>query len=1112
MKRFQIILAPRPRRRELEILFLVFTFFFLCIISANSQEKGFRKIWNFSHDDYNAHEQNWAVLQGKNGLMYFGNNTCLLEYDGISWNKIKVPKDMAIRSLAMDSNGKIYVGGQGDFGFLQSNEAGTMEYKSLLEKVDKKDQGFYDVWILNCIENDVYFQTFSGIFRLRQGKIKAWGSPKKMILYSFQFNNKLYYQERNAGIFRLDDDTTRLVSSFKLFRNNQITFALPATANEIYLSTFPYVGLFKCDFSNIESSGEKILSIQTTAADSIFKNNLLYRALKLNDGNYALGTIGGGVIIINGKGGVVRQINSGSGLQNDLIYGMIQDREGNIWMALNSGISRVDYSSPVTSWRKENNLVNSDLDIVKSGNILYLPGIEKLNFLKNNKIDEIRTGSVSINCSSSLLFKIPQDTARTILLIGTQHDGLLSILNNKVKIVCIARNSIWALYQSRKNPSRLFIGMNGYLASVVFKNNSWHIEGNIKGVNYDIRSIQEDSEGNIWLGTQLSGVIKIVPSDSVLKPKLIIQYTKKDGLPSSIWSYIREYKNGLVFITEKGIYRFDSGQKKFISDCRILPQLCDSTNSINEFREDQRGRIWVCYRGKDSLNNSPKNYTGVAIPGAKGKYSWIDLPFKTIREYISRIYPDSDSTVWMGSGNLYFFNGNLNINIPSYAALIRKVLISEDSVIFGGSYKSDTIDSTRGKKLPFRNNSVTFQYSAPTFYDESGTEFQTKLEGFDSEWSKWTKASQKTFNNLTEKNYRFHVRAKNIYDKISKEDIYEFKILPPWYRSFPAYLSYFILFFLGIYTIVRLNTKRLRAANLRLELIVKERTAEVEQQRDVVINQKNQIERIASEVTDSINYARYIQNTIFPKDEKLEEIMREHFVLFKPKDIVSGDFYWVSNIEEMAIIAVGDCTGHGVPGAFMSMLGTAYLNEIVNKEYITHPGVILRRLRKEVIRSLQQKGEMGEQKDGMDVALCTIDHKSMKMQFAGANNPVYIVRDSNIEEASLFLREKKENTRLYEIKGDHMPIGIYYKLDDFNMHEIDIFKGDSIYLFSDGFADQFGGPEGKKFSYGKFRKQLIDLAGKPMKEQKEVLKKSVEEWMGTNSQVDDIIVFGFKIG
>jgi len=278
-----------------------------------------------------------------------------------------------------------------------------------------------------------------------------------------------------------------------------------------------------------------------------------------------------------------------------------------------------------------------------------------------------------------------------------------------------------------------------------------------------------------------------------------------------------------------------------------------------------------------------------------------------------------------------------------------------------------------------------------------------------------------------------------------------------------------------------------------------------------ITEQKVKIETANSEITSSITYAKYIQSAILPGKEQLDSFLKDYFVLFKPRDIVSGDFYWVTKIENNTIIAAIDCTGHGVPGALMSMLGAAFLNETVNKEYITQPAVILSRLRKEVIRFLQQRGEAGEQKDGMDIALCSIDYEKMKLQFAGANNPLFLVRDFKGTELSFENKFTDDEYILYEVKGDKMPVGIHDRMENFTLHEMEIQKGDILYLFSDGFADQFGGPENKKLQYINFKKILLKHCTELMEEQKLNLTKALEDWQGNCDQIDDILVIGIKI-
>jgi len=286
---------------------------------------------------------------------------------------------------------------------------------------------------------------------------------------------------------------------------------------------------------------------------------------------------------------------------------------------------------------------------------------------------------------------------------------------------------------------------------------------------------------------------------------------------------------------------------------------------------------------------------------------------------------------------------------------------------------------------------------------------------------------------------------------------------------------------------------------------------EIEAQRNFVVEQNELLEKQKKAILDSINYAQKIQQATLPDQAVINELIPENFIIFRPRDIVSGDFYWLTRVENQSIIAAADCTGHGVPGAFMSMLGAAFLNEIVNKEYITHPGVILRKLRKEVIEALQQKGEYGEQKDGMDIALCSIDFEKMHLQFAGANNPLCLVRKNDVEIISGARTFNFEDCVLYEIKGDRMPIGIHYRMDNFTMHEVRLHPGDSLYIFSDGYADQFGGPEGEKFKSRSFKELLLQNCQKSMEEQKIILEQKLEEWKEGYEQIDDILVIGFRV-
>lgn len=260
------------------------------------------------------------------------------------------------------------------------------------------------------------------------------------------------------------------------------------------------------------------------------------------------------------------------------------------------------------------------------------------------------------------------------------------------------------------------------------------------------------------------------------------------------------------------------------------------------------------------------------------------------------------------------------------------------------------------------------------------------------------------------------------------------------------------------------------------------------------------INKQKNEILDSITYAKKIQAAMLPPEQYFHEILNDGFILFKPRDIVSGDFFWIKHVNQYVILAAADCTGHGVPGAFMSLLGISYLNEIVQRREITQANQVLNELRKQVRNSLRQHGQAEESKDGIDMALCVIDEKKNTLQYAGANNPLYLFRDKN------------GAPEFTEFKADRMPVGYYQgSFKTFTNKEIQLEYGDVFYLFSDGFVDQKGGKDNKKFMSKKFKDLLLKIHKEPMREQKNILDKTITDWMGDHSQIDDILVLGVRV-
>ncbi len=281
-----------------------------------------------------------------------------------------------------------------------------------------------------------------------------------------------------------------------------------------------------------------------------------------------------------------------------------------------------------------------------------------------------------------------------------------------------------------------------------------------------------------------------------------------------------------------------------------------------------------------------------------------------------------------------------------------------------------------------------------------------------------------------------------------------------------------------------------------LEQKVKERTEEVVRQKEEIENKNGQLEILYKQVTDSILYAKRIQEAILPPDSIIKELVPNSFVLFKPKDIVSGDFYWFDKKDELVYFSTVDCTGHGVPGAFMSLVGHNILKDIVNNTKLKKPADMLNKMREQVVKTLHADADGTKAKDGMDMTLCAIDYKTLELQYAAAYNPLYIIR----------------NGELIEHPANKFPIGAFVgEHKDFDNRAVQLQKGDTIYLFSDGYADQFGGPKGKKFMVGNFRKLLLQVSSYAITEQKQVLDKALTDWQGTHEQVDDVLLIGVRI-
>ncbi|MFY9309693.1 MAG: SpoIIE family protein phosphatase [Bacteroidia bacterium] len=406
--------------------------------------------------------------------------------------------------------------------------------------------------------------------------------------------------------------------------------------------------------------------------------------------------------------------------------------------------------------------------------------------------------------------------------------------------------------------------------------------------------------------------------------------------------------------------------------------------------------------------------------------------------------------------------------------------------------------------LPNKNNNLTFEFGSIETGKQQMVRYQYILDGYDADWSAATNETSATFGNIQEGEYTFRLKVQSPDGVWGAPLTYTFRVLPPWYRTWWMYAIYLAAAVLFLFSVLWLNSRRLRLRAKELTEEVQKATAEILEQKKVVEEQKQIVEEKNKDILDSIHYAKRIQDALLRDEEYVSLHLPDHFILYLPKDIVSGDFYWgiekkyetaQGKTEHFWYVAAVDCTGHGVPGAFMSMLGTVFLNDIINDNKVHAPADILDELRNKVVKELGQTGKRDESKDGMDISLIRLNLNTLELQWAGANNALNLIRDGELS----------------EIKADKQPIGYYPEARPFTNHVIQLKKGDYIYLFSDGYADQFGGPKGKKFKYKQLEQLLVSNAHLPLQQQKTQLKKAFYDWKGDLPQVDDVCIIGIKV-
>lgn len=617
------------------------------------------------------------------------------------------------------------------------------------------------------------------------------------------------------------------------------------------------------------------------------------------------------------------------------------------------------------------------------------------------------------------------------------------------------------IHQSEKNPNRFFVGTSHGLYQAVDLNGIWQSEQLYPNISPNINTIAEENDF-LWIGA-FNQIIKIPYQNDVLGEALTLSF--HNGYSENI--QIREVDGKAVFFFSSGIMKYNYQLQKFIKDKKLQNYYSHNT----KFVFTQPGYSW---------SNSNFKWKSISF---NAKHNIANSSYIDLLEKVQDIYSDEHKNLWVVNDNsLHFVKATKKVNdkLSNFYIDIRSVKGKND--------KRLDLDSVT---LNYNDNYVAVEVSSPFYLSENAIEYQYQLEGLHHEdWSKWTRDPLFEFPYLPVGNYVLHIRAKNVFNQISTEKLFYISIKPPFWKT-TWFISLVICFSLFvIYIVIVYRLRALEKANKILEEKVRARTQEV-------VEQKAIIENLYHDVTDSIDYAQKIQAAILPSEQQFKDVLNNAFVYFRPKNVVSGDFYWFAERADRYIIAAVDCTGHGVPGAFMSMIGNTLLNQIVNERNIVEPAEALNSLHKGIRRLLKQDQADNLQKDGMDIVLISVHKFNNEIQYAGANNSLFYIEDNQVK----------------ELKADKYSIGGLQKEQErkFTNHTLQITSKTTFFLTSDGFQDQFDEAFEHKFTAKRMKQLFLDIASKDGEEQKSILDTTILNWRGTEEQMDDLMVLGFTV-
>ncbi|WP_221622250.1 sensor histidine kinase [Larkinella rosea] len=806
----------------------------------------------YQPSQYNAHGQNFALTQDRRGVIYVGNFAGVLEYDGLNWRTIPTTNITKVSSLLRAKNGTIYVGANGEFGFLKPDSTGTLNFVSLSQKVKNR---FNEILAVLEINDGIYFVGRHFIFRWNGKALNEWSTTHE-IQSAFQTNQTIYLFRKQSGLSQFRKGSMipvkQRASVPVLF---DILKMLPLD-NERSLLVTSSQGLFQ--LSN------QMIDVFNSPVNSYLSTNQATSGAMLNDRSIAIATLHGGILTISPNGQLKQTIRGIDGLTDQLTNEMFTDREGSLWLALNNGLAQIEVPSQLTLFGTSSRLTGEIMDIRRVGNTVYIATVNGLFQL----IDSVIRPVLGLNASCFSLAE-----AAGSLFVATSK-GVHQLTDGRLQALTQAYTL--SLAASQKDPLRLYVGTENGAGILTVSRGKTANYRPLSGLTERIVGIHEDPTGAVWLETLTAGLYKLAPTTNQIQA-----FSTGQGLPTLFYNRVAVTSQGVLVFNEKGIFKFDAAQNRFAPYSPFGLTKPGTAYWKNNLVEDRNGNIWTVEGDKRRITLYEKQGTGFK------EFTTPFLPIST--SPINLIYLDQQGLVWFGGrdGVIRYNAGVARTYDLPYQALIRKVQTAQEQNRF---------------------SDISFEYSAASFPIAKGIAFQYMLENYDKNWSDWTTESKKEYTNLPPGDYLFRVRARNIYETPSREATYSFTVPPTWYGRWWVIALFLLGFGLLIYLVVRWRLNRILREKQSLENLIQERTEEVvsqkselEKQSDELAIKNDQLEKIdliVQSINAEIDFSNLFQ-TILTKFSVIRNMNAASFLVYdKPTN--SYQFKALRSNQELA--------------------------------------------------------------------------------------------------------------------------------------------------------------------------------------------------------------------